>query len=53
MLLDDNLICGQDRMLVLHLDWDLERKNEPAPDWVAKEVDRCKTWVKVNKIISF
>ena len=48
VLLEANVVCGDDRMIVSELDW--ERKADPSdmPEWAAEEIENCqyhlKTW---------
>jgi hypothetical protein len=44
VLLPDNVICGDDRMLVMELDWEQQRQ-EPQPEWMAAEYERSRKWL--------
>jgi len=48
VLLDDNVICGDRRMLVGRLDWNGSRNGQPLADWAREELDFCQTWVKLK-----
>lgn len=49
--LEDNVICGDDQMVVMELDWDLKKAARPGPDWVDEVVAQCKMWRKVKKFL--
>ena len=51
VILDDNFICGDERMLVLALDWDGSQTTEPQPAWVDEEYRACKKWLKWRKFL--
>jgi hypothetical protein len=53
VVLEDNVICGDDRMMVMELDWDLSRQDRPSPEWVEEELVRCRMWKKTRKYLPF
>ncbi|UCG33489.1 MAG: hypothetical protein JSU68_02425, partial [Phycisphaerales bacterium] len=48
VVLDDNVICGDSRMLVMALDWELVQRDQPPPEWADEEYDNAKMWFKVK-----
>jgi hypothetical protein len=48
VVLDDNVICGDSRMLVMALDWNLAHQDQPLPEWADEEYDNVKMWYKVK-----
>jgi len=49
VVLDDNVICGDDHMLVLKIDWDLNGKDEGEPAWAEEELANCRMWLKARE----
>jgi arabinofuranosyltransferase len=45
VVLMDNVICGDDQMVVMKLDWDLKRP-EPQPEWMAGVYETCRRWLE-------
>jgi hypothetical protein len=49
VLLDHNVICGDDRMLIMEVDWSSPPSSQPTqPEWVAKELEKCRFWMKLK-----
>ena len=48
VLLETNVVCGDDRMILSELDWELEADPSDMPEWAAEEIENCedklKTW---------
>ena len=44
VVLEDNVVCGDDRMIVAQLDWELDSMDRPTPDWLFEEIAKCQFW---------
>lgn len=43
--LEDNVICGDESMVVAEIDWDRRRTERPNPPWLAEEINNCEYWL--------
>lgn len=49
VVLGHNVICGDDRMLVMKVDWHPLPGTQPAlPDWAEKELENCRSLLKLK-----
>jgi hypothetical protein len=53
IVLTDNHICGDDRMLVMETDWDASDAGKPLPDWVSEELDHTRSLLKRQRWMPF
>jgi hypothetical protein len=49
VVLQDNVICGDDRMLVMKVNWNQPPKDYEAPAWAAQERKQCRIWAELNR----
>ncbi len=47
VVLDDNVICGDARMVVMQVDWHGQRQDHEAPAWWEEEQTNCRRWLRL------
>ena len=53
VVLEDNVVCGGDTMLVSVLDWDLNDESIEKPPWFDEERENCEYYLRYKKILGF
>ncbi len=48
IVLKDNIICGDDHMLVMKVNWDQPSRDYEEPTWMVREREQCKLLLKMN-----